>query len=148
MTTVIVKSLDNLQQQIIVNNHAFIADEPEDVGGDGLGPTPYDLLLGALGACTSMTLHLYARRKQWPLKAVEVWLTHDRVYADDCNAEIDGVGKDARLDRITREFVLTGDLSDEQRARLTEIAKKCPVHKTVSLPVQIVDTEPEVRPAK
>lgn len=138
MTTVVVKSLENLQQQIIVTDHAFIADEPKEVGGDGLGPTPYDLLLGALGSCTSMTLHLYARRKGWPLTAVEIWLTHDRVHMADCEETGE---EQAHMDRITREFVLVGDLSDEQRARLTEIARRCPVHKSLSHPIEIVDSE-------
>jgi putative redox protein len=145
MTTVIVKSLDNLQQQVIVDGHTFIADEPKEVGGDDLGPTPYDLLLGALGACTSMTLLMYARRKKWPLKSVEVWLTHDRVYMDDCLNSIDDNPKAGYMERITREFILVGDLTEEQRVRLKEIAQKCPVHKTLHKPLEIVDTEPEVR---
>ena len=144
MTTVVVKSLDNLQQQIIVDGHSFIADEPKSVGGDGLGPTPYDLLLAALGACTSMTLHMYARRKGWDLKAVEVWLSHNRVYADDCESCEDPT---RFIERITREFVLVGNLTEEQRVRLREIAQKCPVHKSLTHDLQIMDTEPDVRSA-
>ncbi len=143
MTTVIVKSLDNLQQQVIVSGHSFVSDEPTDLGGDGLGPNPYDLLLSALGTCTSMTLHMYARRKGWPLQQVEVWLTHDRVHGEDCEGSEEAGGY---LDQITREFVLVGDLSDEQRDRLLEIARKCPVHKTLHNELRVVDTEPEVRP--
>ena len=142
MTTVVVKSLENLQQQVIVKGDSFIADEPTDVGGDGLGPTPYDLLLGALGTCTSMTLHMYARRKKWPLKAVEVWLTHDRVHANDCE---ECEKEDGYIDRITREFVLVGDLTEAQRIRLSEIASRCPVHRTLTNEIKIVDTEAEVR---
>ncbi len=127
---------------MIVKGDSFIADEPTDVGGDGLGPTPYDLLLGALGTCTSMTLHMYARRKNWPLKAVEVWLTHDRVHAFDCE---ECEKEDGYIDRITREFVLVGDLTEAQRIRLSEIASRCPVHRTLTNEIKIVDTEAEVR---
>ncbi|MBA3534745.1 MAG: OsmC family protein [Ardenticatenales bacterium] len=143
MTTVIVKSLENLQQQVIVQDHSWIADEPKEAGGDGMGPTPYDLLLGALGTCTSMTLHMYARRKGWPLRSVEVWLTHEHIHAEDC--EESSNPEAGFLERVTREFVLVGDLSEEQRARLAEIARLCPVHKTLSHPLNIVDTEPEWR---
>ncbi len=143
MTTVIVKSLENLQQQVIVRGHSFIMDEPEDAQGDGLGPNPYDMLLSALGACTSMTLFMYARRKEWPLRGVEVWLTHDRVHHEDCATCEQEEGN--YLDQITREFVLVGDLTDEQRDRLLEIARRCPVHRTLHNEIRIVDTEPEVR---
>ncbi len=142
MATVIVKSLDNFQHQVIVDGHSFIADEPKEVGGDGLGPNPYDLLLSALGTCTSMTLLMYARRKGWPLRGVEVWLTHSRNYIKDCEG-CDDPGR--RIERITREFVLTGELSEEQKMRLKEIAQKCPVHKTLSHDLEIVDTDPELK---
>lgn len=146
MTTVIVRSLEGLQQQVIVDGHSLVADEPEAVGGDGLGPTPYDLLLSALGTCTSMTLLLYARRKGWDLKGVEVWLTFDRVHAEDCvTCTEEERAASGDVDQITREFTLIGALDESQRGRLREIARRCPVHRTLSGNMKIVDTEPEVR---
>lgn len=123
-------------QSLIAGAHAFYADEPEEDDGDDLGPTPYELLLWALGACTSMTLMMYARRKGWPLQDVTVHLHHDRVHAlDSAAAEQTG----GRMERIERELTLIGDLSEEQRARLLEIAARCPVHRTLTGDVTVVD---------
>jgi uncharacterized OsmC-like protein/alpha/beta superfamily hydrolase len=122
-------------QQIVARRHRFTADEPADVpGGTDTGPTPYDLVLGGLGACTSMTLRLYAERKKWPLDGVRVRLRHSNVYAEDC-AECKDPNK--KLGLIEREIEMLGALDDEQRARLLEIADKCPVHKTLTGPIRI-----------
>ena len=121
-------------QQISVGRHRFPGDEPVPVGGTDTGPSPYDLLLAALGACTSMTVAMYARRKQWPLEAVTVRLRHSRVHAADCES---CETKDALLDRIERDVELTGSLSEEQRARLLAIANKCPVHRTLTSEIDI-----------
>ncbi|MEQ8226616.1 MAG: alpha/beta fold hydrolase [Rhodospirillales bacterium] len=107
------------------DRHVLLADEPADVGGTDTGPGPYDFLLAALGACTAMTIRMYANLKALPLDRVRVTLKHDKIHAEDCET---GSGK---LDRIVRDLQFEGDLSDEQKAKLLEIADKCPVHKTL-----------------
>ena len=113
-------------------SHFLRADEPVEYGGSDAGPTPYDLLLMSLGACTSMTLRMYANRKKLPLEDVSIRLVHERVHAEDC------IDCDSKLERITRHISLVGDLSDEQRRSLLEIADKCPVHRTLESDPQIV----------
>jgi putative redox protein len=116
-------------QEIVVGPHQLVADEPKGMGGDDEGPTPYDLLLAALGSCTSMTVTLYARRKSWPLQGVTARLRHSRIHATDC-AECET--KEGKIDRIELDVEFAGPLSDEQRSKLMEIAKKCPVHRTLT----------------
>jgi putative redox protein len=137
MAEVIVHSLGNLRQEIDAGAHTFYADEPADAGGDNTGPDPYELLLGALGTCTSMTLQMYARHKGWPLEEVEVRLSHRRDYARDCE---DCDTQPAQIDKIERRITLKGDLDQEQRARLLEIAEKCPVHRTLTGTIEVRDT--------
>jgi putative redox protein len=115
-------------QMIVVGPHRLVADEPKDVGGDDEGPTPYDLLLAALGSCTSITVTMYARRKSWPLQGVTARLRHSRIHAADC-AECET--KEGKIDRIELDIEFAGPLSDEQRSKLLEIAEKCPVHRTL-----------------
>jgi putative redox protein len=122
-------------QSISAGAHTFSADEPAADGGDDTGPNPYDLLLASLGACTSMTLLMYARRKSWPLEQAIVRLTHERVHAHDSDQPNDS---DRRLERIHRTITLVGPaLTDEQRSRLKEIAERCPVHKTLTGKLEI-----------
>jgi uncharacterized OsmC-like protein len=124
----------SFSQEIIAGPHRLSADEPEAAGGTGTGPTPYDLLLAALGACTSMTIGMYARRKSWRLKEIVVRLRYSKIHAEDC-AECET--KEGILDRIEREIELTGPLTSEQRSKLLEIAEKCPVHRTLKSEINI-----------
>ena len=115
-------------QRIEAGRHALASDEPVSAGGTDTGPNPYDLLLAALGACTSMTLRMYAARKGWPLEGVIVRLRHGRIHAQDC---ADCETKEGRVDRFEREIEVLGTLEAEQRQRLLEIAEMCPVHRTL-----------------
>jgi putative redox protein len=120
-------------QQITLGRHRLVADEPRPVGDDA-GPTPYDLLLAALGSCTSMTVRMYADRKGWPLEGVRVSLRHSRIHAEDCATCETTKG---RIDHIDRVIELTGELDDSQRERLLQIADRCPVHQTLTSEVDI-----------
>lgn len=127
MAKVQARSLEKYQVLLNTDSHAVLADEPKGIG-DGLGPDPYELLLSALGACTAMTLRMYARRKGWPLEEVRVELTHERIHASDCESceETEGY-----VERIRVLVHVEGDLDDEQIARIREIATRCPVRKTL-----------------
>jgi putative redox protein len=115
--------------QVMVGRHQFYADEPVDVGGNDAGPDPYDLITAALGACTSMTLRMYAERQGWPLEQVQVRLNHAKIHAT--SEDFSGDHKGQKIDKITRAITLLGELDDEQRRRLVEIAERCPVHQTL-----------------
>ena len=130
---VVVSSEAGLAQEIVAGDHRWRADEPAPFGTDS-GPSPYDLLLASLGACTSMTVRLYAQRKGWDLQRVIVRLQHSRIHAEDC---ADCETKEGFLDRIDREIELTGKLDDDQKRRLLEIAERCPVHRTLKSEINI-----------
>jgi uncharacterized OsmC-like protein len=121
-------------QEVVSGNHHLRADEPLSVGGTDAAPGPYDYLLIALGVCTSMTVGLYARRKQFPLENITVSLRHARIHAQDCE---DCETKEGMLDRIDTHLELTGPLTAEQRTKLIEIAGKCPVHRTLKSEIDI-----------
>lgn len=123
-----------LEQDVQAGRHRLVADEPASVGGGDAGPDPYAYLLTALGACTTMTLRMYARQKQWPLQRASVQLSHAKVHAADC---ADCETREGRIDRIERRVTLEGPLDEEQRARLLEIAERCPVHRTLHSEVWI-----------
>ncbi len=120
---------EGLDQELFVGSHRMLADEPEESGGTDRGPDPYDLLLASLGACTSMTLTMYAQREGMPLRGVTTRLRHSSIHAEDC-AECQS--EDTKIDRIELSIELDGPLSDEQRSQLLEIAERCPVHQSLT----------------
>lgn len=125
---------NSFTQDISAAGHHLIADEPAGYGGSYLGPTPYQLVAAGLGACTSMTIRMYARQKKLPLEHVQVDVSHNKVHAEDCESCSQNGGK---IDRFERRITLTGDLTDEQRKRLLEIADRCPVHRTLEGDIEI-----------
>lgn len=122
-----------LQDVVSGPHHRTVADEPAAYGGTDMGMSPYGFISAGLGACTSMTIRMYARRKKWPLDHVSVEVSHDKVHAQDA-----GVGASAKIDQFRRRITLLGDLDEDQRARLLEIADKCPVHRTLEHGAQVV----------
>jgi uncharacterized OsmC-like protein len=132
---VTVTSGSGLMQDIRIGRHQLWSDEPIAVGGTDQGPSPYELLAAAIGACTSMTLRMYAQRKGWPLQRVITTLRHDKIHAQDC---ADCETKEGRIDRVEREITLEGPLDEAQKKRLLEIAERCPVHRTLSGEVHVV----------
>jgi len=130
---VVVSSDSGLAQEIVSGSHRWYADEPAPFGTN-TGPSPYELLLASLGACTSMTLRLYAQQKGMDLQRITVRLQHSRIHAEDCR---DCDTKIGFLDRIDRQIELTGSLSEEQKARLLQIAQRCPVHRTLTSEINI-----------
>lgn len=121
-------------QSMRSGRHELVADEPENVGGNDNGPGPYEYVLMGLGACTSMTIRMYAERKQLPLKKVRVRLGHRKIHVEDCN---DCETREGKVDEITREIILEGDLTEEQRQKLLEIANRCPVHRTLTSEIKV-----------
>jgi putative redox protein len=134
MQVVVRGGITGFTQEILAGAHPLTADEPESAGGTDAGPTPYEFLLAALGACTSMTVAMYARRKAWPLIGTTVRLRHSKVHAQDC---ADCETKPAVLDRIERDIQFHGGLSSEQRDKLLAIADRCPVHRTLTSKIEI-----------
>ena len=134
--SVVVDSGAGLRQEIRVRGKLVVADEPLDVGGTDEGPNPYDLLLGALGSCTAMTILMYARRKQWTVEHVRVALDHSRIHVRDCE---ESETKDVKLDYFRKRVTVRGPLTEEQRLRLAEISQRCPVHRTLTGIIRIDD---------
>ncbi|MFL6260803.1 MAG: OsmC family protein [Thermoanaerobaculia bacterium] len=130
----VVGAPEGFLQKIVTHHHTLFVDEPKSVGGTDAGPNPYDLLLGALGACTSMTLRLYANHKGIPLEGVRVRLRYSKIHAIDC-AQCET--KEGKIDHVDREIEVSGPLTEAQRQRLLEIADRCPVHRTLQSKIHV-----------
>ena len=137
MGPVVVRAGKSFRNEISGGKHRLIADEPVDAGGTDEGPTPYDFLAGALGACTSMTLRVVANRENIPLEGAEIQITSDRMYAKDC---ADCTSKDGYIHRFDVRIKLKGDLTDAQRERMLTVAKRCPVAKTLTSEIRIEES--------
>ena len=136
MRPVIVRSARSLRSDIEAGPHRLIADEPVESGGTAAGPTPYDFLNAALGACTSMTIHVVAKRENIPVQSVEITVSNDRMYAKDC---ADCTSTEGYIHRFTVSIKLTGDLTPAQRERILAVAKRCPVAKTMMSEIRVDD---------
>ncbi len=133
-SSVVLHSRGSFRTEVEAGPHRFVVDEPVDVGGNGEGPTPYDMLAAALGSCTSMTLYYYAKREKFPLEGVDVTVSHDRQHAKDC---ADCTTQSGYIHRFKVEIGLLGPLTDDQRQRLLTIAGRCPVAKTLGSEIKI-----------
>ena len=129
---------ENYKVDLVARTHSLRADEPVDKGGDDTGPTPYELLLASIAACSAITMRLYAGRKGWDLQAAEIEVEHERVHADDC-VECEKVEGQGYVDLIKKRIVLHGNLTPEQRARIAEIGGRCPVQKTIEKGAHFVE---------
>jgi putative redox protein len=134
---VIVRNNGSFRSEIEAGPHHLIADEPASAGGTEQGPTPYDLIAAGLGACTSMTLHFYAKRENIPLTGVEVTIANDRMHAKDCAECVTTTGY---IHRFDVKLKLSGDLTPEQREKLLGIARRCPVYKTLTSEIRIEES--------
>lgn len=130
-------SKENYKTVMTAGNHELISDEPDHLGGNDKGPDPYDYLLMSLGSCSVITMKMYADRKKWAVEDLYIELRHFKDHAEDC---VDCDDPKARIDKIEKEIILKGDLTDEQKEKLLEISKKCPVHKTLLSDMEIYST--------
>ncbi len=138
MATVTAELGSGTDVAIDIRQFSWAADEPESAGGTNTGPTPYEILLGSLAACIGVTLRVYANHKGIPLEGASVTLTFDRIHADDCD-DCDERA-DGRIERIRSEVIIRGDFDEAQRVRLTQVAQRCPVHKSLANGVHISDS--------
>jgi uncharacterized OsmC-like protein len=137
MGPVVLESGSGFRNDITAGKHRLVADEPVDAGGTDAGPTPYDFLSAGLGACTSMTMHVIAKRENIPLEGVEIHVTNDRMYAKDC---VDCTSSAGYIHKFEVKIKLRGNLTDAQRERLLSVAKRCPVAKTLSSEIRIEES--------